>query len=96
MLATRRFMKLLGPDRRLVIYLWPSGYRLEHGQPVWIGEVTLQQRHRWSALLVYPRSRPAGAKELSLLKRDLQSGPLLLRLAREGTLIQLADPAAAP
>ena len=92
-LATRRFMKPLGPDRRLVIYLWPSGYLLEGtGLPVWIGEVTLQQRRKWFSLVVYPRSLGSGREVLDLLQEDLQGTTLILRRARTGTLIQLAEP----
>jgi len=89
-LASRAFQKPLGRDRRLVLYLWPSGY-LVGGAPLWLGEVTLQRKRAWAGLLAYPRSEGAGEGELNLLQADLAAGGMRLFRARDGRLLQAQE-----
>ncbi len=84
-------------DSRLVLYLWPGGYRLTpSGRPLWLGEVVRQTRYSWLGLAVFPRSRPVDAATLVRLGEALAHSGLDLRLARNGNLIQLAEPAVVP
>lgn len=41
-------------DRQYLIRLWPTGYRTEQGEPIWIGYIALQQARSVFRLLRYP------------------------------------------
>lgn len=88
-LASRTLVKNLG-DRRLALYLWPSGYYLEDdGSSIWLGEVTLQEKRQWLALFVFPESTADKQQALELLEKDLAGSDLKRKLAREGRLLLL-------
>lgn len=89
-LAARALVKILG-QRRLVLYLWPSGYLTEEdGRPIWIGEVLTQQRKQWLWLLTYPTSLRDGQPALEILHRDVERASLTNRLERGGSLLLVA------
>ncbi len=88
-LASRTLVRNLG-DKRVALYLWPSGYYLEEdGSPIWLGKVTLQQKRQWLALFVFPYSTPDKAQALEVLTRDLAGSGLLQKRADEGQLLLL-------
>ncbi|HSW11334.1 MAG TPA: VTT domain-containing protein [Solimonas sp.] len=54
------------PDRQYLIRLWPTGYRTEQDQPIWVGYIALQQTRSVYRLLRYPvyQSTPAPLPKL--------------------------------
>ena len=91
-LASSILVRNLGEERRLALYLWPSGYYLrERGIPVWLGEVTLQHRKQWLALFVVPVSSADKRQALELLERDLDDSDLKRKRLKQGELLLLRE-----
>lgn len=89
-LASRTLVRNLDEERRVALYLWPSGYHLqESGAPIWLGEATLQQRKQWLALFVVPVSVPDKQQALELLERDMAGSELEQRRVKQGSLLLL-------
>ena len=86
------FVKVLDPQQRLALYFWPSGFFLEDGRPLWLGEAVLQERRQWLSLFTYPVSRSTGREVLKQLEQDLVDSGLELHHARQGALLQIAAP----
>jgi membrane protein DedA with SNARE-associated domain len=42
------------PDRREVLRLWPTSYRLGDGRPIWVGNLTVQEKEIVINLLAFP------------------------------------------
>ena len=77
-----------GNDRRQVIYLWPSSWLIDDsGQPVWLGEVTTQQKKQWLGVLYYPVSTGDGKAALDALERDMQAAGMRYQRVDEGQLL---------
>lgn len=92
-LASRVMVRNLGEERRVVIYLWQSGYYLQRdGTPIWLGEVTLQHRKPWLALFVLPVSSPDKQQALELLERDLHDSGQKRKRVKQGELLLLLSP----
>ena len=92
-LASLTLVRNLG-EKRVALYLWPSGYYLEEdGSPIWLGEVTLQQKHQWLGLFVYPYSTPDKEQALGILARDLAGSGLLQKSVADGRLLLLKNAA---
>ena len=92
-LASLTLVRNLG-EKRVALYLWPSGYYLEEdGSPIWLGEVTLQQKHQWLGLFVYPYSTPDKEQALGILARDLAGSGLLQKSVADGQLLLLKNAA---
>ncbi len=86
------FRVLNKPDsnQRQVIYLWPSRYIIEEtGQPIWLGEVTTQQKRQWLGLLSYPVSTSDKQSALEVLKQDADHAALDYRMVYDGQLMLL-------
>jgi len=47
------------PDHREVLRLWPTRWRLTDGRPLWVGNVTRQQRGELLELAFFPATDPA-------------------------------------
>jgi len=92
-LASLTLVRNLG-EKRVALYLWPSGYYLEEdGSPIWLGEVTLQQKHQWLGLFVYPYSTPDKEQAIGILSRDLAGSGLLQKSVAGGRLLLLKNAA---
>ncbi|WP_294041979.1 VTT domain-containing protein [Thiolapillus sp.] len=75
-------------DRRQVIYLWPSTWIIEDsGQPVWLGEVTSQQKKQWLGMLYYPVSTGDGKPALDALEQDMRAAGMRFHTADNGELL---------
>ena len=48
------------PDRREVLRLWPTSYRLDDGRPLWVGNVTDQKKEIVVNLLAFPVTTAVG------------------------------------
>ena len=85
-----RVLSKPGADQRQVIYLWPSRYLIEEtGQPIWLGEVTNQQKRQWLGLLSYPVSTGDKQSALEVLKKDADGAALHYRMVKDGHLMLL-------
>ncbi len=94
--ALLHFIKPLDEQRRLAIYLWPSGYYLQERRvPVWMGEVTIQGRRQWLSLLIYPYSKEAAPGILEKLAARLSQKGMSTRLISGGGLLQIMATAGA-
>jgi len=54
------------PDRQYLLRLWPTGYRTQQNEPIWVGYIALQQTRSVYRLLRYPvyLSTPAPLPQL--------------------------------
>lgn len=82
----------LGIDRQATLRLWPSGYRTERGEPIWIGALAQQQQRDLLGLLHVPLTLVAPLDSAALLlplpemeKRRADDGLWLLRQALPST-----------
>jgi len=79
-----------GPDKdRLVLRLWPTGYRIDGKTPLWIGNVTAQHRRVILDLLAVPTTDTDTQGPLDSVRKDLsalcpfrpdRTAPLLLQI----------------
>lgn len=85
---SRQFIKP-ATDRRLALYLWPSGYLLQpDGGVIWLGEVSSQRIKRKMGLLSYPVTQPDHEKALQQLVSDLAPSTLQMKtVARDATIL---------
>lgn len=59
------------PGKRLILRLWPSGFRLQEGTPVWLGSVETQQAVATAGLLTLPRGQKDFDSARTLFQRLL-------------------------
>ncbi len=75
-----RWVKHLAGERRLVLRLWPSAYRLTDGRPLWVGAVTAQGKRLILGLLALPFTESDTQGPLQQIQADLAP----LQIARPG------------
>ncbi len=81
-------IKHLSDDRRLVLRLWESDFQLESKQPLWIGNVSEQQKQKLLGTLTFAETGPHFEKALQVLRKDLEGlNPELWK--QRDTLIQI-------
>ena len=80
-------IKPLPRDRRLVLRLWESNFRLGSGaRPLWIGNVSEQQQVRLLQSITYARTAPGFQGPLRQLREDLAGLPAEWRMDGESSL----------
>ncbi|MCB1760090.1 MAG: VTT domain-containing protein [Gammaproteobacteria bacterium] len=84
---TLSLVRLLPPDRRLVLRFWPADRHLaEDGAPLWVGVVNEQLKSELLNLLAYATSRIDSAQAFEQLRADLPAS-MKQRLTANGTLL---------
>ena len=65
--------KPLPNDRRLVLRLWATDYRLRGSEtPLWVGNISEQRQVKLIGFITYAQTAPNFDQALELLRRDLQ------------------------
>lgn len=80
-------VKQEGDERRLVLRLWPTPYRIDGRTPLWVGNVTAQSKRAILKMLAVPSTLPDTQTPIRAVERDFSDlhpsrtetdGPLLL------------------
>lgn len=74
-------------ERRLVLRLWATGFRLEDGMPLWVGNVSAQRKEGIAGLAALPITEPVESGPLAVLTRDLEGRLDLIRPVDSGPLL---------
>ena len=84
-----QWVKHLAGERRLVLRLWPSAYRLTDGRPLWVGAVTAQGKRLILGLLALPFTESDTQAPLRQAQSDL--APLQMRQPEPNAPLLLAS-----
>jgi len=86
---TLTLVKHSSPNSRLVLRLWPTGYRIDGKMPLWIGSITTQHKRVILDLLVVPTTDTDTRSPLDSVQEDFSAlhpfrpdwtAPLLLQI----------------
>lgn len=89
-----------GPEgTRRALRLWPTGFRLDEGQPLWVGTISSLTRRSILDLVAFPITRPQGGglspqdrADLDAAGRQLPSGDQVLLLPYPPALHSRGEP----
>lgn len=73
----------VGDETQILLRLWPAGARLDSGEPLWLGHLTLQRARSLYWLWRYPVAEPQPLDAETLL------APLGLAMTRSGGVLRL-------